>query len=133
MNSYNHYAYGAVGDWIYRYAAGIDATPSDPGFHTIRLHPNFDSRLGHMEFSYDSSFGKISSSWTSSGKTAMWNLTIPPNSTGVLKLGAAERTSYRLEGKALSENSKIVSGKEEDGKQTFEIPAGTYQFDVALP
>ena len=44
MNSYNHYAYGAVADWIYRYAAGIDATPLDAGFHTIVLHPVLRSR-----------------------------------------------------------------------------------------
>ena len=42
MNSYNHYAYGAVADWIYRYAGGVDTTPADAGFHTIQLHPNFD-------------------------------------------------------------------------------------------
>ncbi len=46
MNSYNHYAYGAVADWLYRYAAGVDATPLDAGFHTVVLHPVFDARLG---------------------------------------------------------------------------------------
>ena len=51
MNSYNHYAYGAVADWIYRYAAGIDASRADAGFHTIYLHPNFDARLGSLQFS----------------------------------------------------------------------------------
>ncbi|MGB6686922.1 MAG: family 78 glycoside hydrolase catalytic domain [Terracidiphilus sp.] len=57
MNSYNHYAYGAVADWLYRYAAGIDATPLDAGFHTVVLHPTFDARLGSVEFSYPSSYG----------------------------------------------------------------------------
>lgn len=132
MNSYNHYAYGAVGDWIYRYAAGVDAAPGDPGFHTIRLHPNFDSRLGHVEFSYDSSYGKISSSWTTSGKTATWNLTIPPNASGLLKLSAAEQARYRLEGKALTENSR-VTGTDEGGEKVFALAAGAYEFQVALP
>ena len=50
MNSYNHYAYGAVADWIYRYAAGVDATPLDAGFHTVVLHPVFDARLGNVRF-----------------------------------------------------------------------------------
>ena len=40
MNSYNHYAYGAVAEWIYRFAAGIDTTSADPGFHTVMLHPH---------------------------------------------------------------------------------------------
>jgi len=51
MNSYNHYAYGAVAEWIYRYAAGVDTDSKDPGFHTIFLHPHFDSRLGSADFS----------------------------------------------------------------------------------
>ena len=59
MNSYNHYAYGAVADWIYRYAAGIDTTPADAGFHTIFLHPAFDAQLGSIDFTYQSPYGPI--------------------------------------------------------------------------
>ncbi len=54
MNSYNHYAYGAVAEWMYRYAAGVDTVPTDAGFHTILLHPNFDRSLGQATFSYES-------------------------------------------------------------------------------
>jgi alpha-L-rhamnosidase len=70
MNSYNHYAYGAVADWIYRYAAGVDATPLDAGFHTVVLHPVFDARLGSVAFDYDSAYGPIHSDWTVKGTTA---------------------------------------------------------------
>ena len=49
MNSFNHYAYGAVGGWLYRFAAGIDFDPEDPGFHHILLHPTFDAKLGSVE------------------------------------------------------------------------------------
>jgi len=78
MNSYNHYAYGAVADWIYRYAAGIDALPSDAGFHTIYLHPNFDGRLGSLDFRYQSSYGEIRSAWSIKGADVSWLVTIPP-------------------------------------------------------
>src|SRR5262249_48181720 len=61
MNSYNHYAYGAVADWMYRYAAGVDTSDSDAGFHTILLHPVFDPRLGSVDFAYDSPYGAIRS------------------------------------------------------------------------
>jgi len=133
MNSYNHYAYGAVGDWIYRYAAGIDTIAQEPGFHVISLHPNFDARLGSVDFSYESSYGTIHSAWTVSGKQATWNLTIPPNATGRLTLTAAEQAAYRLDGKVLKGNSKIPGGTEVNGKKVFDVPAGTYQFQVALP
>ena len=70
MNSYNHYAYGAVADWIYRYAAGVDATPLDAGFHTVVLHPVFDARLGQIAFDYDSAYGPIHSDWTVNGRNS---------------------------------------------------------------
>jgi len=133
MNSYNHYAYGAVGDWIYRYAAGIDTMAAEPGFHVISLHPNFDARLGSVDFSYESSYGTIHSAWTVKGKQATWNLTIPANSSGRLRLTAAEQVAYRVDGKALASNSKVVAAKEEGGTKSFDVPAGTYQFQIALP
>jgi len=100
-------------------AAGIDTTAAEPGFHVISLHPNFDSRLGSVDFSYESSYGTIHSAWTVSGKQATWNLTIPPNATGRLALTAAEQAAYRLDGKALSGNSKIVAGGETDSRKVF--------------
>jgi alpha-L-rhamnosidase len=130
MNSYNHYAYGAVGEWIYRYAAGIDAVPDDPGFHTILLHPNFDARLGSVDFSYDSSYGTIRSAWSVAGKKATWKLTIPPNATGRLQLSPEELKMYQLDGKPLENTDKIRTGS---NSGVFEAPAGSYQFEVVLP
>jgi alpha-L-rhamnosidase len=74
MNSYNHYAYGAVGGWLYRYAAGVDTVSIDPGFHTIYLHPNFDARLGSLIADYESPFGIIHSEWNVQGNQATWRV-----------------------------------------------------------
>jgi alpha-L-rhamnosidase len=131
MNSYNHYAYGAVGEWIYRYAAGIDAAPDDPGFHTVLLHPNFDARLGSVDFSYDSSYGTIRSAWSVAGKKATWKLTIPPNATGRLQLSPDELKMYQLDGKPVEESKKVRPAGNASG--LIELPAGSYEFEVALP
>jgi alpha-L-rhamnosidase len=129
MNSYNHYAYGAVADWIYRYAAGVDATPLDAGFHTIVLHPVFDARLGSINFDYDSANGPIHSDWTVQGKTAAWHLSIPANTTGWL----SENTKmYKLDGVPLADNTQIKAATR-DGQSGFELPAGAYTFEVDLP
>jgi alpha-L-rhamnosidase len=133
MNSYNHYAYGAVADWIYRYAAGIDTVSSDPGFHVIHLHPNFDKRLGSLDFSYESSYGTIHSEWSVAGSKAIWHLTIPANATGRLPLGKAQAESFQLDGKALSKSSRIQATNKDNNDLVFEIPAGSYQFEIALP
>ena len=82
MNSYNHYAYGAVADWIYRYAGGVDATPADAGFHTIQLHPNFDRRLGSLDLSYASPYGPIQSNWAVEGRERHGIYRFQPTRTG---------------------------------------------------
>src|SRR5215472_13535424 len=125
MNSYNHYAYGAVADWIYRYAAGVDTQASDPGFHTILLRPTFDRRIGSVDFSYDSAYGTIRSAWEIQGNTARWNVTIPPNARGRLPLSAS---GFKLDGVPVGE-----SGKLKTAGGVYELPSGSYSFEVTLP
>ena len=131
MNSYNHYAYGAVADWIYRYAAGVDATPLDAGFHTVVLHPVFDARLGSVNFSYPSGYGVIKSSWILKGTTADWSVTIPANTTGWLELSAESAARYKLQGTPLPE-SKLARPVTLDGKSGYELAAGSYDFSVEV-
>jgi alpha-L-rhamnosidase len=133
MNSYNHYAYGAVGDWIYRYAAGVDAEPSDPGYHTIWLHPTFDARVGSLDFSYESGYGTIRSSWSISGKKATWKLAIPPNSSGQLPLASEDARRFTLDGRNLGKDAGLQAMDRPSGGRVFELPAGSYQFEVTLP
>ncbi len=131
MNSYNHYAYGAVADWIYRYAAGVDATGLDAGFHTVVLHPVFDARLGHIAFDYASPYGAIHSDWTVEGVTAAWHVTIPANTTGWLEVNAAKAARYKLEGAPLV-GSKLAKAVTRDGKNGYELEAGSYNFQVSV-
>jgi alpha-L-rhamnosidase len=133
MNSYNHYAYGAVADWIYRYGAGIDTVSRDPGFHVIRLHPNFDKRLGSLDFSYESSYGAIHSAWSIAGNKAIWKLTIPANATGRLPLGGAQAQAFQLDGQSLSKSSRVHAVSKDSNDLEYELPAGSYQFEIALP
>jgi alpha-L-rhamnosidase len=131
MNSYNHYAYGAVADWIYRYAAGIDASPLDAGFHRVVLHPVFDARLGHVAFDYASAYGPIHSDWTVNGTTAEWHVTIPANTTGWLGLNASEAAKYKLDGAPLTSKLPLAAAccKGDGG---FELDAGSYAFEVVF-
>jgi alpha-L-rhamnosidase len=127
MNSYNHYAYGAVADWIYRYAAGVDATPLDAGFHTVVLHPEFDARLGSVEFRYPSQYGVVESAWTLTGKKAQWKVTIPANATGLLEVDAVQAAHTALDGTPLAQ-SRLASAT--DGG--YRLPAGSYSFEVTV-
>ncbi len=129
MNSYNHYAYGAVADWIYRYAAGIDTMSDDPGFHTIYLHPAFDSKLASIDFAYASPYGEIHSRYNIEGATAEWHLTIPANTTGWLPLTSSEAANYKVDDLPITK-SKLVKSSNRDGETGYIVPAGTYQFQI---
>ena len=64
MNSFNHYAYGAIGDWLYRVVAGIEVDPDAPGYKRILIQPQPGGGLTYASASLDSMYGKIESKWT---------------------------------------------------------------------
>ncbi|MCD7819218.1 MAG: family 78 glycoside hydrolase catalytic domain, partial [Lachnospiraceae bacterium] len=64
MNSFNHYAYGSVADWVYEKAAGIQVMEDAPGFTKVRIEPHPDRRIDWLEASIDTRRGKVSSGWS---------------------------------------------------------------------
>lgn len=86
MNSFNHYAYGSVADWLYGDVAGIKADEAEPGYKHFFLCPVTDSRLTYAKASYETRFGTISSAWkTENGKTT-YTFTVPAGTTATLTL-----------------------------------------------
>ena len=81
MNSFNHYAYGAVLAWIYKHAAGIACDPKTPGFKKLHMAPKPDSRLGFVKASYRSVSGLVKSEWHYEGETWVWRFSIPEGVT----------------------------------------------------
>ena len=86
MNSFNHYAYGAVCQWIWQTCAGIASDPAHPGFKHIIMRPVPDRRLGHVEATYPSVAGLIKSHWKYKGDEWIWTFTIPKGSTATVTL-----------------------------------------------
>ncbi len=129
MNSYNHYAYGAVAEWLYRFGAGVDADPADAGFHHVLLHPSFDGRLGHMDYTYDSHFGPIRSAWAvvGAGTRVTWTITLPPNTTGALQTSRIRAADWTVDGRPIA--NALQHGA---GNGDYVVPAGTYTFSANL-
>ena len=86
MNSFNHYAYGAVLAWIYKDAAGIAADPKAPGFRNIIMAPKPDRRLGYVKAEYKSAAGLVKSSWRYEGEKWIWDFTVPEGATADVTL-----------------------------------------------
>ncbi|MBS1825008.1 MAG: family 78 glycoside hydrolase catalytic domain [Acidobacteria bacterium] len=126
MNSFSHYAFGAVSEWIFSRLAGIDT--EGPAYERIRIRPNPPSKayegehkLESIAATYDSIRGRIGSAWR---KTADgWELTIivPPNGTAWVELPAASREQVKEDGGA-----RFL--KMEAGRPVYEAGSGTYRF-----
>jgi alpha-L-rhamnosidase len=117
MNSYNHYAYGAIGDWMYQNMAGIDW--AEPGFKKVRISPKPGGGITSAKGSYESPFGTIISSWSVVGGQTKLSVTIPSNSSAQITLPNA--TPAKITELAAAQNLKIVNGK-------IEVGSGIYEF-----
>ena len=96
MNSFNHYAYGAVCQWIWECAAGIAADPAQPGFRHIIMKPVADKRIGSLDASFKSAAGLIESRWKFEGDKWTWKFTVPRGATATVTLpGEAESKDYQ--------------------------------------
>lgn len=141
MNSFNHYAYGAVGEWMFEYMAGIQKDESEPGFKNVILQPSIDKgnkyndqeRINSVMGRYDSYYGSIISNWTSDGeKLTKYDVVVPANTTATLYLPVDS---------SITENSmssfKNVTGVTYKGLTTrngnevaiFELLAGGFTFE----
>ncbi|MCX7646669.1 MAG: glycoside hydrolase family 78 protein [Rhodobacteraceae bacterium] len=101
MNSYNHYAYGAVCQWLFESVAGVAPDPERPGFEGVLLDPVILPALGHVEMSHDCRRGRIGSAWRLDGRRVHWQLSLPPGCTGRL-LPRPGRADLRLDGERVS-------------------------------
>ena len=124
MNSYNHYAFGSVIAWVYRYAAGIDTLPDSPGFKQIVIHPHLDSRMTSARAEYESIYGKIASDWrgTAAGPFSL-RVTIPANTSATVFLPV-------IAGAQLTEGGNPVEAKQEAGAYIVRVGSGSYSFEV---
>jgi len=124
MNSYNHYAFGSVVAWVYRYAAGIDTPVQDPGFHQIVVHPRLDTRMTQARAEYDSVYGKIVSDWkgTQQGPFEL-KVTIPANTRAKVYLPAIAYAQVTQDG-------ATIQAQQESGSYVLEIGSGSYEFGV---
>jgi len=124
MNSYNHYAFGSVVAWVYRYAAGIDTIAALPGFKGIVIHPHLDARMTSARAEYDSVYGKIISDWngTPAGPFSL-RVTIPPNTSALVVLPT-------IPGAHVTESGKAIETRQQGGSNVVQIGSGSYSFEV---
>ncbi|MDD4604559.1 MAG: family 78 glycoside hydrolase catalytic domain [Bacteroidales bacterium] len=130
MNSFNHYAYGAIGDWMYREVAGINTETDGAGYKKIRIQPYIEKGLTHASASLMTNYGTVSSSWKSEDGKLIFNVEIPVNTTASIFIPAKNAAAIMESGTPLSAVKELKVTGSENGFVTVKSGSGKYQFTV---
>ena len=130
MNSFNHYAYGAIGDWLYRVAAGIDTYDSAPGYKKIRIMPHPGDSLAYMNADLDTYYGRIASHWKHANGQLTLDVTIPVNTTATIYIPSTGEATILESGQPLASHPEIKLVGHENGYTVVETGSGTYHFQI---
>ena len=103
MNSFNHYAYGAIGAWLYAVVGGIDLDPEQPAYKHIVMRPRPGGTLTFARATYQSPYGTIESEWHRDAGSFAWRIVVPPNTTATMT-----RSSSPVSELALTEPLRAV-------------------------
>jgi alpha-L-rhamnosidase len=107
MNSYNHYAYGAVCQWLFEQVAGIRPDAGSPGFATIVFAPTILPELGPVEAELDTAAGKVRAAWSVEGNDVVYQVDVPEGAQGLLTLSPTY-TDITLDGAAAHVDTAIA-------------------------
>jgi alpha-L-rhamnosidase len=128
MNSFNHWALGAIGEWVWRNIAGINPDESAPGYEHFIIAPRPGGGLEWVKASYESIRGRISSEWKSERRKFTLQLTVPANTTATVYLPADKAQHITESGKNIQQADGVTWIGMERGSAVLRVNSGKYFF-----
>jgi alpha-L-rhamnosidase len=133
MNSFNHYAYGAIGDWMYRVVAGLALDEAAPGYKHILIEPRPGGGLTKAGTSVESMYGLVASSWEIGDGKMTLKIEVPANTTATVRLSNAKLAEVSERGKPLEGRTGISRTRQIQDAVVLEVGSGKYLFESAYP
>ncbi|MBE7176931.1 MAG: glycoside hydrolase family 78 protein [Mucilaginibacter polytrichastri] len=132
MNSFNHYAYGAIGDWMYKNIAGLNTDSVTTGYKKITITPKPGGTLTSAKGTLETLYGTLESSWKIENGVFRIDLNVPANTEALVVLPKTGSSPVTGNGKAL-QKLKEVSDVKTTGEDTrFSIGSGSYHFEYKM-
>ncbi len=128
MNSFAHYAFGAVGQWLFQYVGGIDT--DGPGFRKIVLRPHLGQGLDFVNARYRSICGEIVSEWRQEDDGLRWHVVVPANVSATVYVPAAGSDAITVDGQPLEQATGVEVIRQEARYRALSATAGEYRFHV---
>ena len=133
MNSFNHYSYGAIGDWMYRQMIGLDTYEDGVGYKHIKVKPHIGGGFTFASASLETYYGKLSSGWKVQADKILMDVEIPANTRATVYIPAASAAAVTENGKPLLAIPEIKIDGVEDGYLVVQLGSGMYHFSAAIP
>ncbi|MBV9961430.1 MAG: family 78 glycoside hydrolase catalytic domain [Parafilimonas sp.] len=131
MNSFNHYSYGAIGDWMYRVVAGIDTYEDGPGYKHIKIMPHVGGGFTYANADYKTYYGNIGSHWKIDNSNFILDVEIPANTTATIFIPTSNVASIKESNKLFSSSQMKIPGSV-NGYVQVEIGSGKYHFSASV-
>jgi alpha-L-rhamnosidase len=128
MNSFNHYAYGAIGEWMYRVVAGLEISPQEPGYKHVLVQPQPGGGLTSAEARLQTLYGEAASGWALADGKLTVSATVPPNTHGTIRLPAATLAGVSESGGPVAAAPGVKRAVQEGEDVAVEAGSGRYQF-----
>jgi alpha-L-rhamnosidase len=128
MNSFNHYAYGAIGEWLYRVVAGLDIDADKPGYKHVLVRPRPGGGFTRARASHESIYGPVSSGWEIKDGRFVLEVEVPPNSSATVHLPSAKLEEVTESGIQASAAAGITRSVQQGATAIVDIGSGKYSF-----
>ena len=128
MNSFNHYAYGAIGEWMYRVMAGIEIDESAPGYKHVLIQPRPGGGFTKVGAHHETVYGRVSSGWSLADGRFALTVEVPANTTATMRLPGARLADVTEGGRPLSSGAGITSSKQDGDVVVVRVGSGRYSF-----
>ncbi|WP_231426200.1 MULTISPECIES: glycoside hydrolase family 78 protein [Pedobacter] len=132
MNSFNHYAYGAIGDWMYKTVAGINSDANQPGYKKINIAPQPGGNFTNASAKFESLYGLIESSWKIEGDQFILDIEIPTNTTANIILPFSANAKITESGKEVEKLVYLKKRNQDSKNKVFEVGSGKYHFEYTF-
>lgn len=128
MNSFNHYSYGSIGDWLYRVVAGLNVDPQKPGYQHIIIRPRPNAALTFTKARYESLYGAIAIGWCRETEGMHMHVVIPANTTATVTLPGVKLQDVMGDARCQVLRSAAHLMKQNEEGVQVEIGSGDYSF-----
>lgn len=129
MNSFNHYSYGAIQEWMMVHSLGIQRNEQFPGYKKFVLRPKIGGTLSYIKGYFDSQYGRIESGWQKNANGYTYEATVPANTSAILYLPVEEEKYLKF---TIGANSADHLSTQ-DGLVAYYLKSGKYVIEVIYP